>query len=253
MKTKKIILSFTLTSLIPLSTICLIQCEEKNDFQIINKNEINNKTKTNDEIYLLNEENKIIINKKDYYISNFFQEQKATEVKLVVVNDGDTAFLENIKNNNEKSKFRFFGIDTPETSKKINNIFEPTNGIQYKYGKIAKNFTSDKLKNAKKIWVIPQTTKSIKNKEKNKYFYDKFNRIVAIIIVLNKDGKFICLNKELVINGYSKVAYISLDKKNLFYSNNDNFYHYIKNAEKEAREKEIGIWKEDLRNIYPKD
>ncbi|CRH55023.1 Uncharacterised protein [Chlamydia trachomatis] len=66
----------------------------------------------NKEIKITNKS--IVVNDKEYNFSNRFQEGLATEVKLVDVNDGDTAKFNSILSN-EENKFRFSGIDTPET------------------------------------------------------------------------------------------------------------------------------------------
>lgn len=203
----------------------------------------------NKEIKITNKS--IVVNGKEYNFSNRFQEGLATEVKLVDVNDGDTAKFNSILSN-EENKFRFSGIDTPETWFKDNNgDFQPTNGKQYKYGTIAKKFTISNLEEAKRIWVIPQTTISEKNTDEGRFFFDPYGRIVAIIIIEKSNGKFICLNNELIKNGHSKVAYISLNSKNKYYTKNENYYHWIKKSERYAREKKIGIWGDKIEEIYP--
>ncbi|WP_427867240.1 thermonuclease family protein [Mycoplasmopsis arginini] len=203
----------------------------------------------NKEIKISNEF--IVVNGKEYHFSNRFQEGLVTEVRLIDVNDGDTAKFNSISSN-ETNKFRFSGIDTPETwFKDKNGDFQPTTGKQYKYGTIAKKFTISNLEEAKRIWVIPQTTISEKNTDEGRFFFDPYGRIVAIIIIEKQNGELICLNNELIKNGHSKVAYITLDSKNKYYTKNENYYHWIKKSERQARENKIGIWGDNIKEIYP--
>ncbi|WP_330463177.1 hypothetical protein [Metamycoplasma gateae] len=67
----------------------------------------NNKDK---EIYL--DKNSIFVNKKEYLISNFFEEEKAVEVSINEISDGDTAKFISTRSS-EQYKVRFSGIDTP--------------------------------------------------------------------------------------------------------------------------------------------
>ncbi|MGX9339936.1 thermonuclease family protein [Mycoplasma sp. 2261] len=212
------------------------------------KKDISAENSKDKEIYLTSKS--IYVNNKEYLLSNDLRENNATEVSAFKINDGDTAELKNIKNN-KTFRFRFSGIDTPETWKKVGQKFEPTVGLQFKYGKIAKNFTTRNLLEAKKIWVIPQTTISDQNKDENKKFFDAYGRIVAIILVYKNDGSIICINKELIKNGFSKVSYISLDKRSKYYTKNENFYFWLKNNEKEARNQKLGIWSDNIKEIYP--
>lgn len=95
--------------------------------------------------------------------------------------DGDTA---NFIVNNEKVKFRFLAIDTPET-------VHPTKEVE-EYGKNASEYTCNKLKNAQKIEIEYEESK-----------IDKYGRNLGWIWT---DGTLI--QEELVSVGYAEVAYI---------------------------------------------
>ncbi len=95
--------------------------------------------------------------------------------------DGDTA---NFIINNEKVKFRFLAIDTPET-------VHPTKEVEA-YGKNASEYTCNKLTNAKTIEIEYEENKT-----------DKYGRSLGWIWV---DGSL--LQEELVSVGYAEVAYI---------------------------------------------
>ncbi|PYF42670.1 thermonuclease family protein [Metamycoplasma alkalescens] len=247
---KKLFLKLGLVTTLFFSSMPLIQCtfpNQKND----NDHAANEQNATKNKEVFLNE-NSLVLNQKEYLFSNSLQANHATEVKLKSVNDGDTAQFINLNNQNQSNKYRFFGIDTPETRIRINNRFENTKGLQYKYGKLATNFTKNYLEQAKRIWVIPQVTKSFGKKKEPQNIYDRYQRIIAIIVLLTNQNNLICLNKELVDNGYSKVYYISLNKKNPYYTENDNYYWYLKKSEQFAQKNKKLIWNNDINQIYPK-
>lgn len=138
------------------------------------------------------------------------------EVKLDKCVDGDTA---NLIIDNESKKVRFLAIDTPES-------VHPTKKEEA-FGKDASNFTCDKLTNAKKIEIEydPDSDKT-----------DKYNRVLAWIYIDDS-----LLQRELIINGYAKVAYIYGD------------YLYTSDLcieEKKAYEKKIGIWSVNNKEGY---
>lgn len=123
--------------------------------------------------------------------------------------DGDTASF--IINGKEK-KVRFLAINTPE----IGDNIEP-------FGKEASEYTCNKIKNAKEIYLEYD---GASDKE------DKYGRVLAFVYV---DGKL--LEKELIQNGLAKVAYIYGD------------YEYVDELRKEeeiAKSKRIGIWQEEI-------
>ena len=132
---------------------------------------------------------------------------KKQTAKFVRAIDGDTAEL---KVKGKKYTFRFLAIDTPETVK-------PNTKVAF-MGKRASNYTKTALKKAKKIQIQYDGSKT-----------DRYGRRLAWIWV---DGKL--LQKQLVQKGYARVYYI--------YGN----YKYTKTlqaAEKVARRKKLGVWK----------
>lgn len=141
----------------------------------------NNQNDTNNDKFNINNFHEA---KFDFEIlkNNKFEVGKATEINIARIADGDTI------SDSYRNKYRFNGIDTPETHKMTNGKFEETSGIQYKYGKIAENYTKNFLNNAAKIWVVPQETKSRVN-TKDENFYDNYKRIVAIIYYQDKITK----------------------------------------------------------------
>ncbi len=128
-------------------------------------------------------------------------------VTLAKCGDGDTArFIIN----GEEKKVRFLAIDTPEVDKK-----EP-------FSQEAKEYTCKALTNAKEI-VLEYDSNSDKE--------DKYGRVLAFILV---DGKL--LQKELIEQGYAKVAYIYGDYE---------YLSELRKIEEVAKSKKLGIWNEE--------
>lgn len=122
--------------------------------------------------------------------------------------DGDTAWF---NYDGEKTKFRFLGIDTPES-------VHPNKKVQ-PFGKEASLYTCNLLENANNI-VVEFDDGSSKQ--------DKYDRYLAWVWV---DGKL--LQQELIEQGYAKVSYIYGD------------YKYTKSLckiQKSAIDDKIGIW-----------
>ena len=135
--------------------------------------------------------------------NKILEKTSATFVKCV---DGDTAVF-NI--DEKETKFRFLGIDTPET-------VHPTKG-QEAYGKNASEYTCNKLKNATIIEIEYEDEK-----------LDKYGRSLGWIWT---DGTL--LQDELIKLGYAEVAYI--------YGN----YKYTTSlceTQKNAIQNNLGIW-----------
>ena len=115
------------------------------------------------------------------------------DVSLVKCVDGDTAWF---KYRNSEYKFRFLGINTPETE----NIIED-------YGIDASMYTCDRLKNAKKIEI------EFDNNSNKK---DKYDRYLAYIFV---DGKLLQL--DILKEGLGDIKYLRDNYK--YY---DDFKYY---------------------------
>lgn len=149
----------------------------------------------------------------------------ADKVKLSKCIDGDTV---SVIINNEEIKVRFLAVDAPEVDKK-----EP-------YSIEAKDFTCDMLTKSKKIYL---------EYDKNSDKEDKYGRILGWVWADDK-----LLQKELIQNGYAKVAYLYNDYK---------YTSELKEFESIAKEKKINIWsdynpttntekkeKKEKKNIY---
>lgn len=130
------------------------------------------------------------------------------EVQFSECVDGDTAWF---LLDNEKVKFRFLAIDTPES-------VHPTKKVET-FGKDASEYTCNRLKNATKI-EVEYDEKSGKT--------DKYGRNLGWIWV---DGTL--LQEELIRIGYASVAYVY------------GKYHYVDSlcyAQSIARKDSLGIW-----------
>jgi len=130
--------------------------------------------------------------------------------------DGDTI---KVLVDNKKYTIRMLAVDTPES-------VHPTKGVEY-YGKEASEYTCNLVKNAKKL-EIEYDDASDKT--------DKYDRLLVWVFV---DGKL--LQKELISNGYAKVAYLYDDYK---------YTKDLEDAQELASAKSIGIWNEDAKNKY---
>lgn len=145
------------------------------------------------------------------FIGVYYVNAEKIEVTLNDCVDGDTAWF-NL--NDEKTKFRFLAIDTPES-------VHPKKTVEL-YGKDASEYTCNLLTNANKIEV---------EYDENSDKIDKYGRSLAWIWV---DG--VLLEQSLINIGYAQVAYI--------YGN----YKYINDLclEQEiAIENKKGIWSTD--------
>ena len=130
--------------------------------------------------------------------------------------DGDTI---KVLLDNKKYTIRMLAVDTPES-------VHPTKGVEY-YGKEASDYTCNLVKNAKKL-EIEYDEDSDKT--------DKYDRLLVWVFV---DGKL--LQKELISNGYAKVAYLYGDYK---------YTSELETAQELVSAKNIGIWNEESKNKY---
>lgn len=138
------------------------------------------------------------------------------DVSLVKCVDGDTATF---KVSEEEIKFRFLAIDTPET-------VHPTKGEE-EGGKVASNYTCERLTNAKKLQIKYDESSSKT---------DKYGRGLAWIYV---DGKL--LQEELIEKGYAEVAYI--------YGKYE-YVDYLCEVQSKAKSAKVGIWSGDREEGY---
>ncbi|MBQ2872423.1 MAG: thermonuclease family protein [Bacilli bacterium] len=133
--------------------------------------------------------------------------------------DGDTI---KILLNGEKHTIRMLAVDTPES-------VHPTKKIEY-YGKEASNYTCEKVKNAKKIEI---------EYDENSDKIDKYDRLLVWVFVDD-----ILLQKDLIENGYAKVAYLYDDYK---------YTKELESTQELASVKNIGIWDEVAKETYNKE
>ncbi|MBP3765845.1 MAG: thermonuclease family protein [Bacilli bacterium] len=127
------------------------------------------------------------------------------EVTLNKCVDGDTAWF-NL--NNKIIKTRFLGIDTPESTTKIEE-----------YGKEASNYTCSKLKSSKKIEIEYDA-----NSDKT----DKYNRHLVWVFIDDK-----LLQSDILKEGLAEVKYIYGDYL---------YLDQLNEAEEYAKEHKLNIW-----------
>jgi micrococcal nuclease len=136
------------------------------------------------------------------------------EVKVKRIVDGDTIV---VTLNNKDEKVRLIGINTPESTTKIET-----------FGKEASNYTKDKLTN-KTVYLekdISQTDK-----------YGRLLRYVWLEIpneITEDEIKKKMFNAILVLEGYAQVATYPPDVK---------YVDYFKNIQSIARDSNLGLWK----------
>ena len=130
--------------------------------------------------------------------------------------DGDTI---KILVDGKVKTVRMLAVDTPES-------VHPTKDVEY-YGKDASEYTCNKVKNAKKL-EIEYDEASDKT--------DKYDRLLVWVFT---DGSL--LQKDLISNGYAKVAYLYGDYK---------YTSKLEDAQELASAKGIGIWDEEAKKEY---
>jgi micrococcal nuclease len=128
-------------------------------------------------------------------------------VKLVQTVDGDTI---RILYNGQEKTVRYLLIDTPETK-------HPQLGVQ-PFGKEANN-RNKQLVNSGKL----EIEFDIGDR------YDKYGRLLAYVYVNGKS-----VQEQLVKEGLARVAYV--------YPPNTRYLDSYKNAEADAKKKQLGIW-----------
>ena len=137
---------------------------------------------------------------------------KKTKVKLSKCIDGDTI---SVIVDNEEKKVRFLAVDAPEIDKN-----EP-------YSKEAKDFTCNMVSSAKHIYL---------EYDKNSDKEDKYERLLAWVWADD-----ILVQKELIKEGYARLAYLYNDYK--YTSELNKFESYAKNSNKNI----WGDYKEEIK------
>ncbi len=137
-------------------------------------------------------------------------------VKYAACIDGDTF---KIYLNDELATVRLLAVDTPETKKE--------DKMAEYYANEASDYTCKKIKKAKKI---------VLEYDDNSKKFDKYDRILAWVFI---DGEL--LQRDLVSNGYAKVAYLYDDYK---------YTNILLEKQEAASAKNIGIWNDKARKNY---
>ncbi|WKX02488.1 thermonuclease family protein [Candidatus Mycoplasma mahonii] len=154
--------------------------------------------------------------------------QSNDHLKIISVHDGDTFTDEH------KTIYRLFGVDTPEVSDQYHN-FEPTTGIEALYAYEATILAKSLILN--KVTSIDTIT------------IGKFGRTIAQVSFNNKD-----LAIELLKVGLARVAYISVDQKNPYFTNRHEYYKQLLDAQYHAAKNKLGFWRwpDRYKEIFPK-
>lgn len=137
-----------------------------------------------------------------------FEQGKEIEVVVSKVSDGDTF---TIIIDNKKYGVRLIGVDTPES-------VHPNKKKNVPYGKIASNYTKERLEGKKVIL------------KKDVQARDKYGRILAFVYI---DGKM--YNEELIEEGHAKIMTVPPNVNNT---------ERFKKLQKEAQKLKKGVWNE---------
>lgn len=148
-----------------------------------------------------------------FFIFNNVNASEKIEVKLKKCVDGDTAYF---RYNNKEIKTRFLAIDTPESTKEIEE-----------YGPEASEFTCNLLKNANKIELEYDS-----NSDKT----DKYDRHLVWVFIDDK-----LLQEEVIKEGLAEVAYLYDDYK---------YTDKLLEAQEEAKKNGKNLWHTEEENNY---
>lgn len=129
------------------------------------------------------------------------------ETLVTEVIDGDTIEVEG------GVKIRYIGIDTPET-------VDPRRGIQC-FGREASD-ENKKLVEAKKVILVKDVSET-----------DKFGRLLRYVYVRVESGEILFVNDYLVRSGFAKASTYPPDVR---------FTQQFIDAEREAKESNLGLW-----------
>ncbi len=148
---------------------------------------------------------------------------KAFEVTLNYVVDGDTARFNTPYDSIYTSSFRFFNIDTKETS----------SSNQEEWGKPATMFTKEILENAYSIVLQTDIGDAIT---------DNYNRgLVWVWVKDNQNSDYQLLNYRLTQAGLATVRYLYGAGEKMYY-NDKSYLDYLYEAESYSKEHNLGIY-----------
>lgn len=139
---------------------------------------------------------------------------KLLPATVTYVVDGDTVYV--ALAGSKKEKVRFIGINTPESTRKV----EP-------YGKQASTYTKKRL-DGRKVWL------ELDVRER-----DRYGRLLAYVWLekpaddSEKEVRAKMFNAELLLEGYARVMTVPPNVK---------YVDYFKKYQREAREANKGLW-----------
>jgi micrococcal nuclease len=131
-------------------------------------------------------------------------------VQVIKVVDGDTI---DVLINGQKQTVRLIGINTPET-------VDPRRPVQC-FGKEASNETK-RLLEGKQVYLTKDVSET-----------DKYNRILRLVYLPLENGQMLFVNDYLVRQGFAS---------NYTYPPDIKFDSQFRQAEKEARDNNRGLW-----------
>lgn len=134
--------------------------------------------------------------------------------RVIRCSDGDTIVIgnPNRKSRRRRTKVRFIGVDTPESTRSLYQDVMP-------FGKEAAEYTKSRLKRGKRVFLYY-----------DKESRDKFGRVLAYVYLSN--GEF--FNATLVKKGYAFAKE---------YPPNTKYSRYFRKLERKAKRKRRGLWK----------
>ncbi len=151
--------------------------------------------------------------------SRDFEKYHGKTFNVINIVDGDTIDIDIFDSQNNHTRIRLWGIDTPETK-------HPKVGVLY-FGPQAADFTKE-LVLGKQVRIYLDEDKSSRG---------KYGRLLAYVQL--PDKKF--LNELLLTEGY---AYADLRFRH-------SFYHKYSSLESGARSRKKGLWQEVTREQLP--
>lgn len=167
--------------------------------------------------------NSCAFNLANYKDKSYFKDGVAL-VTVASYTDGDTTLFNSV-NDSGYINIRYYSIDTPEITSKVE-----------KWGKAASNFTNERLADAEEI-VLESTTGGAPDKDSTS------GRWLGYVWYKPKGGSFKLLNLELVENGLADCKASSGDK----------YYSYFTQALNFAKKNKLCIHGDDDDPLYNTD
>ena len=156
---------------------------------------------------------------------NAFEQENASIIKCELLNviDGDTL---SVMYDNEITKVRLIGIDTPESV----HVDETKNN---EFGKIASEYTQELLEDVEYVYL-----------EFDKSMYDEYDRLLAYVYLSEEQAFMESLNYILVNAGYA------INKE---FAPNTRYAAQLDAACEDAKANEKGLWQlQGIENVFGK-